>query len=167
MLAGKTDFNGNSDIAVLGTDLEGELLWTRVLGEIGNEEVESMITTSEGKVIIAGLTTSFTPGNSIILFKLEATGLLLWTKWLQAPSQAQSHHVTPTNDGGFISTGFRHNPLTGGRDIQVIKFDSSGNIPWEGLHGGSAADYSQKVHITEEGDYVVCGSSASYGSGLI
>ena len=69
-----------------------------------------------------------------------------------------------TDDGGFILAG--NTASRGeGSDLFLVKTDESGNCTWSRAYGGSGEDVGYFVQQTDDGGYVVVGSSNSYAMG--
>jgi len=69
-----------------------------------------------------------------------------------------------TDDGGFILAG--NTASRGeGSDLFLVKADESGNCTWSRAYGGSGEDVGYFARQTDDGGYVVVGSSNSYAMG--
>lgn len=79
----------------------------------------------------------------------------------------QSHAVLQTTDGGYLLVGRsnsgggnRTNPL-GGADVWVVKTNPNRSIQWQRSFGGSGTDIGYDVKATQDGGYIIAGSSNS------
>lgn len=69
-----------------------------------------------------------------------------------------------TADGGFILAG--NTASRGeGSDLFLVKADALGNCTWSRAYGGSGEDVGYFVRQTDDGGYIVVGSSNSYALG--
>lgn len=69
-----------------------------------------------------------------------------------------------TDDGGFILAG--NTASRGeGSDLFLVKVNMSGNCSWSLAYGGSGEDVGYFVQQTDDGGYIVVGSSNSYAMG--
>lgn len=69
-----------SKICLIKTDLNGNLLWTRLYGGSVGQYGYSVATTIDGGYIVAGSTNSFGEGSyDVYLIRTDATGDTLWT----------------------------------------------------------------------------------------
>lgn len=71
--------------------------------------------------------------------------------------------------GGFSATGIGGNktaPSFGLNDYWIIKYDEFGNEQWQKTYGGSANDYLYSLIETDDGGYLLAGSSLSGASGV-
>ncbi len=74
--------------------------------------------------------------------------------------------IQTTMDGGYILSGYSKSWGNGDYDILLIKLNSSGDIEWQKTFGGSEKDYATYVCQLPDGDYMISGSTCSFGSGL-
>jgi hypothetical protein len=77
--------------------------------------------------------------------------------------------IIPTNDGGFIVAGYSDGTITsdktenpkGSFDFWIVKLNSFGQRMWDKTIGGSADDRGRSIVTTDDGGYVIAGSSKS------
>lgn len=75
-----------------------------------------------------------------------------------------AHSAIETPDGGFIVVGSTDSEGSGKLDGYIIKLDARGNMDWSETYGGKKDD--EFYAITEvNGNYAICGYSASKGGG--
>lgn len=77
-----------------------------------------------------------------------------------------SNCLIKTSDNGYIISGFTessNDDLTGnnvaGRDVWVVKTNSTGDLQWQKNYGGFGHDQSSSIIQTSDGGYVLAGSS--------
>jgi hypothetical protein len=73
--------------------------------------------------------------------------------------------VQQTADGGYIVTGNTYSFGEGGRDVYLVKANATGGLEWEEAYGGSEVDGGMSVRQTDDGGYVVAGSTRCFGAG--
>ena len=74
------------------------------------------------------------------------------------------YSIKNTSDGGYIIAGTTASSGAGNSDVYLIKIDASGNKQWEKTFGGSSYDGAGDVIQAQNGDFVITGSTSSFGS---
>lgn len=174
--------HGDNDFWVVKMDASGTLQWQKSLGGSGDDQANSICTTSDGGYVIAGYTTS-TDGDVTMnkgyadywIVKLNALGNILWQKTYGGQFQDIATSVKQTTDGGYIVAGYsssNNGDVTGNNgaytnDYWVVKLDSSGNLQWQKSIGGSSDERAFEIQQTSDGSYVIAGETNSSNSGDI
>ena len=78
-----------------------------------------------------------------------------------------------TNDSCYVVIGYSNSSASGdvsgttngGQDFWVVKLDSTGNVIWDKLLGGSADELAFSVKQTSDNGYIVVGRSSSSANG--
>jgi hypothetical protein len=90
---------------------------------------------------------------------LHAGGQVLFQKVYQG-----GNAIKQTVEGGFIIAGYYPVPLYYG-DVSLIKTDSNGDTTWTRHFGGTGNEAGFYVEQTNDGGYIVVGSTNSFGAG--
>jgi hypothetical protein len=186
IFVGKTNSNngdvnlnkGGRDIWVVKLKTNGELDWQRVIGGSGDEEADAVLETIDGGFLIVGYTdsadgdvTNNNGGLDMWVIKLNKTGIIEWEETYGGSNPEYAHSICSVEDGGFIIAGetWSNNGdvigNNGDTDVWVIKIDSIGNLKWQNAIGGSGADVAWKIHATNDGDYLLIGTTGSNNTG--
>ncbi|HKR04125.1 MAG TPA: T9SS type A sorting domain-containing protein [Bacteroidia bacterium] len=168
VIVGWTDSPGggpsNSDIYVIKTDANGNVLWSKIFGGSDGEWASSVQQTADWGYIIVATTYSFggAGGNSqdIYFIKMDANGNLIWTKIFRRIGQDVGLSVQQTADGGYVIAGYTVNSSGGG--VCLIKTDANGDTLWTKTYEGNGA-YS--VQQTTDGGYIIAGHAYGFGAG--
>lgn len=105
--------------------------------------------------------------NDYWIVKAGATGTTQWTKSLGGSLIEWQHDVQQTKDGGYIVAGESYSNDSnvsgnhGTQDAWIVKLNATGNIQWQRSLGGSDYDYANCVRQTNDGGYIVGGSTYS------
>jgi len=164
-----------NDYWVVKLDSAGSMQWQKSLGGGSNDYAYSVVQTVDGGYVVAGSSQSNNgdvTGNhgngDCWLVKLSATGRIQWKKCLGGSSSEDARSIEQTRDGGFIIGGTsssQNGDVSGNHggspDYWVVKLDTTGTIQWQKCLGGTYEEYGQSIAQTEEGGYIVAGSSTS------
>jgi hypothetical protein len=168
----------------------GNEVWQKTY-EVNQEEtfLQSLTTTSDGGFVLAGHAQAYTesepnewgeteiirqPSNYRLLKISGSTGLTpQWNVRFGGSSTDKFTQVLHTPDGGYLTAGISLSGANGdktqagqgGYDIWLVKTSATGAKVWDKRFGGSANDYLNSVIATQDGGYLLGGSSQSGISG--
>ena len=174
IIAGKTrsvSSNGYYDALLIKIDKFGNEIWKKTFAGPLDDEADLALPTSDGGYIIVGATNSYGAGDyDVWMIKTDGEGNRVWDN---AFGGAQSERnpwsdgwsAEQTDDGGYILTGSTRSFGSGGYDIWAIKTDEAGNKVWDKTFGGPLDDEGDSVLKTGDGEYILAGSTSSYGAG--
>jgi hypothetical protein len=157
-----------SDCLLIKTYPDGTEDWSSVLGAQGaNEEAHSVLQTSDGGYILAGLTYDFGAGSSdMYLVKTYPNGDRDWHTSFGGTSNDEAYCIRQTSDGGYILAGRTKSFGAGEYDVYLVKARSDGTMIWSNTFGGSSRDQAFGVAQTFDGGYIVGGYTMSFGAGV-
>ncbi len=104
------------------------------------------------------------------IVKLDVDGNLQWQKSLGGSGNEITPFIQQTTDGGFIVAGSStsddgdvsgHHGSDFNYDYWIVKLDLDGNLIWQKSLGGNKNEFAQSVQETNDGGFIVAGSSAS------
>ena len=107
----------------------------------------------------------FSLSNSLILFSQD----ILWEKSYGGKHAEYLMDAQPTADYGFILVGSSLSKKTGKKtqdnigdlDYWIWKMDEKGDLDWQKNIGGSGSDFLQSIALTNDGGYILGGTSNS------
>jgi len=88
----------------------------------------------------------------------------VWTKTYGGVNQERGISIIQTSDGGYLTVGSKDSRSAGELDLWLLKINSEGILEWEKTYGGTKNDWGYDVLQTDDGGYMVTGSTASFGS---
>ncbi len=175
---------GSKDVLVIKLDKKGRIISQLILGGKGLDEVEKVIPTKDGGVLMGIYSRSGAIGNEELSMindqrsriSNSSTALNVKNGSGQNKGDAStSLSMTNTQSGNssnVILSGaegsVNYYPKTsnnyGEGDYWIIKLDKNGNVQWEKNFGGSEDDHVRTMALTDSG-YIIGGESRSETSG--
>ncbi len=166
------DFSGSgalSDIYLIRTDENGEVLWDKTYGGDKSEEGLSISRTNDGNLLIAGTTQS--SGADAYLIQIDLEGNEIWSKTFGTPLD-ESASVRELADGSFMLWGNSVDPndfvadpgaagyggYSGRSNIYLTKVDAAGNQLWSQTIGGKNNLLASGGVESSDGGFVVLAS---------
>ncbi|MDR2238276.1 MAG: T9SS C-terminal target domain-containing protein, partial [Chryseobacterium sp.] len=138
---------GSKDAWVIRLDKDGKVLSEMILGGKGLDEVEKMIPTKDGGVLVGMYSRSS---------EVHDTG----------PGGTTVNKSS--SEKSSASVAISHQPKTssnsGEGDYWIVKLDKNGKVEWEKNYGGKADDHLRTLAVTSTG-YIIGGESRSERSG--
>ncbi len=157
---------GNSDVYLIKTNANGDSLWTKTFGGLGQETGEFVQQTADGGYIITGATSGFGAGNNdVYLLKTDSIGNLLWSKTYGGINDDKAFCVKQTTDSGYVIAGQTNSFGAGNADAYLIKTDANGDTLWTKTFGGGFNDFAFFVQQTSDTGYIITGQTISFGAG--
>ena len=167
-----------SDISIVRLDSMGNILWTQSYGGTNWDIGSSLQALDDGCFLVCAHTNSsdgdvfgYHPGpdpfsHDIWLFKIDSMGNMIWQKCLGGSGEERFAGAFQTPDHGYLVYGDVFGTTDGdlignvdtGASAQsawVVKLDSSLNIQWSKLYGGSGKEEINKVIPQSDGGYLL------------
>jgi hypothetical protein len=155
IIVGSVGYANGYDVCLIKTDADGNLLWDKTFSGSGYASGISVQQTGDGGYIIAGDRDS-----CAWIIKTDSSGNEEWNKILSEWEEGDLNSVQQTDDGGYVIAGsFSGAYESDGSDIWLIKTDAYGNELWERTFGGLNADTGYSVQQTNDGGYIITGST--------
>jgi hypothetical protein len=168
IIAGQTSSFGaaGTDFYLVKTDSDGNMQWNKTYGGTSQDEAYAVRQTSDGGYIIAGVTSSFgAQFSDFWVIKTDSNGNAQWNKTYGGPRIDIAYSVQQTSDGGYIVAGSTNSFGSGNNDFWLVKTDGNGEMQWNKTYGGLYNDNAYSVQQTNDGGYVACGYTGSFGAG--
>ncbi len=159
------------DVWVVKLTSSGSIDWQYTYGGTGTEVAFDLKETFDSMgdptgFLLSGYTNSFgAGGRDVWLVKLDASGSVIGEVALGGGGDEYGRSVEPTADGGCIVAADTQSFGAGGRDLWIVKLDSSFNVVWEKTFGGSGSEIPNTVAATDDGGYIVGAKTNSFGAG--
>lgn len=141
--------------------------FVKAFGGAQEEFAYSFQSTDNGGFVVAGRTFSVGVGGwDSYITRMNANGDTLWFKTYGNTQYDEFQDVDTTSDGGFIAVGHTWTSDWAG-NVYVVRTDANGVVIWSKEYGGATglSDKGYSIRETSDGGFVVCGTTATYGSG--
>ncbi len=152
----KSFSNGEEDLFIFKTTVDGDSLWFKTYGGTGNDGGHGISQTSDGGYIITGIYN----WSDLWLVKTDSLGDTLWTKVLGGVLYDEGISVQQTDDQGYIICGSTSSYGAGELDAYLVKTDSLGNMQWQKTYGHAGYDEGRKVIKRDDGYFVLGNTDA-------
>lgn len=123
---------GSDDMYLLKISKDGELLWSRVIGDSGIEVADGIVPLSDGSFMVFGnINLAHNAGFfDIVLVRISAEGQIYWSKSIERNGNDFPYFLRQTSDGGYIITGAAYQNINYDPDIFLLKLDDTGAVSW-------------------------------------
>jgi len=173
---------GGHDYWVVKLNDSGSILWQNTLGGSDNDYLTSIKPTPDGGFIAGGYSRSGISGDKTEasrgsfdywIVKLDSAGSIQWQKTIGGTESDVLNHLDLSGDGGYILGGYSWSGISGDKtevaqgtyDYWIVKLNARGDIEWQNTIGGDNDDGLNSVQPTDDGGYILGGTSRSSASG--
>lgn len=160
-----TDLNGSQGSLAM-MDIEGNLLWHRDFGGEPSDEVNDITVCENGKIFIAGSTTSFIVGDQdIFISMIDDAGNVEWSKIYGTSMYEKALGTAQDLDGNLYVWGHQSGDDTNGYDSFIMKFDPLGHEMWNRKFSLDLNELAWDIVVDPNGDLMLSGDTGSAGKG--
>lgn len=153
----------NLDFLLIKTDENGNVQWSKQIGSVEPDIPSYVMQTDDGGYLACGVSRQNSATIPPYIVKTDSSGNVEWQKTYNTSplfSRSNVRNVIATADGGYlVAGGNTHNQLFS--DIMLLKIDSAGEPQWVKAFGGDADEFCGSMVQNDDGNFVVCGASAS------
>ncbi|QNF31610.1 T9SS type A sorting domain-containing protein [Adhaeribacter swui] len=179
------DNRGLSDIWLVTISTNGVKIQEKTYGGNKNDNLTALLLTAENNYLLSGSSDSEVNNDKtapnkgltdywmLLVQEKAASHQLVWNKTYGGTNLDGFTTAVPTTDGGYLlgghslsgKNGTKTQASFGGYDFWVVKTDKNGKQVWDKRYGGTANDYLNVIMPTQDGGYILGGSSNSNQSG--
>jgi hypothetical protein len=138
-VGGMYRYGSLSDMMLTGFDLEGQVLWSKIIGGDAGDQIDGMVVDTDGNLVATGPTKSFgVSNNGHHVIKFDPNGTPIWQYVFDGTAGGNEwmHSVVADNDGNYKIVGRT------GSNALVSKLNNSGLLL-------SAATYDSGTYFEE------------------
>ena len=164
--------HGGSDIWLVRTDQEGNILWQKNYGGSRDDRVVTVTRGVGGGYIFAGMTQSadgdiaagkYHGGGDAWIVKVDDSGKIQWQQILGGSGFDCANMIITTPDSCYLMVGItssKNGDLasnSGKSDVWMVKLNARGKILWSKTCGGAGEDWGMNaINATDGGFLVTC-----------
>ena len=150
------------------TDSSGRVQWEQTFGGKGISIGMSVQQTKDSGYVIGGVTNSSGAGKQhFYLVKTDSSGTKQWQQTFGGNGDDIAYAVRQTIDGGYIMVGETDSFTANQSQVYLVKSNSSGSMQWQETFGGSGNSIGSDVQQTNDGGYIVVGSTETGHAGRL
>ena len=154
--------SGYADALVHVFDMNGYEIWSRTIGNGGNDHFYSGFQNSAGNYVLAGHSDYSMNGRQSWIVELTPNGEVIRDILFNDGANAYISDMCQDANGFYYLTGCQLNSGTG--DSWIAKLDSNYEIVWSKVISTTGNDRGLSVHLNNEGEVVFTSVSDGLGS---
>ena len=148
--------DGTTDAAF---DTDGIL----TVGSAGDEGTFIQQTKSGSYIVVGNTEGGAGQQSDVFLNTISSAGVSVLTRTMGGAYDDKATSLIQTGDGGFVFTGTQYNENTK-HDIWIVKLTPTLTTHWDKIYGGGGNDDGASIKETDDGGYIVTGSTMSFSS---
>lgn len=165
---------GGLDLWLLKMDSSGNVLWNKTIGGLGDEIFPALYLDLYGNLVLAARSNSYdstfilsSGSDDAIICKMDTDGNIKWIKRYGGSSYEGFNSITRGVNGGYVLLGFSDSndgdvgSRKGGGDLWIVETDTSGNIIWNKVYGGSREDGGREIVNNRNNRFGIIGITSS------
>jgi hypothetical protein len=160
-------FYYKTEAALFRISEEGDSLSVETYGIGPQAEARCLLETGDGGFLLAGSTCESDPiVFDVFLVRTDETGEALWTRTYGGSGDEECLSMALSDDGGCLLVGWTDSFGSGKRDVYLLRVGPDGDTLWTATWGGEESEIAYDVKRTQDGGFIVTGSTYSFGEGV-
>lgn len=161
------------DYWVVKLNSNGDKIWDKTLGGELDDYARGIIETPDGGFIINGISYSGVSYDKTVsdsapdywIVKINSNGQKIWDKSISGiylNLESDLSYTTISANDGFIFTDYGYTTTSLiSKNYKIYKVNWNGDIVWQKNFGGNSDDILSSIKNTEDGGFILAGSSMS------
>lgn len=156
---------GDADFWLVRTDVNGNPLWNQTYGGVNRESAYDIIQDVYGGYAMAGSTRSFgDPQGDFYVVRTTSDGSLVWDEFYVGSGEDFATGIIQAYRGGYTIVGIS-DYIGADPQTRITRIEPDSTETWSSKYGGSDVDYGFELLEVYPEEFVVAGTSRSYGAG--
>ena len=168
IVTGTTDIQKDKgdNFLIIRYDMFGNKIWSSNSGSLNKDYGRVSIERLDGNFFVVGETYNGSFGGIDLMLQLyNDKGKFIWENSFGSISNDIGRDAIGLSNGNLLIIGHTNSFGKGATDAWIFEVDQSGEEVWGEAFGGKNYDYAHSIDTTSGGDYIICGTTSSYGSG--
>lgn len=173
--------HGNTDFWVVRVSASGALQWQKTLGGNADDRPFAVTITTEGKIAVAGYTSSNNNGDvganhgsedMWVAVLDNSSGSVVWKKTFGGTGTEMAKALAPAPDGGLFVGGTSNSnnngdvgTSKGSTDMWILRLANDGTINWKTNLGGTNHEELHSIALGANNTLIATGSTKSNNTG--
>lgn len=151
----KESSNGRDDILLIRVDDQGNEIWTRTYGGLGDDRGTSIVPLGSGFAFTGFASNSVGGiGNDIVLYRVDAQGEVIWNEVFGTSGNEEAHDLVVTAGDSLVLAGSINNY----NDAFLAKYSPEGELSWTKSIGyGTLGDEALSIIVLPDQSLVIAG----------
>lgn len=157
---------------IVKTDMNGDTLWTSVIGGQGWDESMDIVEQPNGYMVCGGSNSVGNSNYDFILMELDLSGNMVWVKQYGGTNAEDAYCLQEIPGEGYILSGYTetysytNSRGTDSSNVWLVKTNYAGDTLWSMVYGGNLKEECFSVAVVPNVGFAAAGYSASYGDSL-
>ena len=163
---GRTDSFGAGleDVPLVKFDSVGAVVWEKTWGSSSGDIGRAVVATADGGFVVVGDTSQDGVSVNAFMTKFDSSGTVSWSRTWGGTGADAALGVAVAANGDYILSGQTTSFGLGADDAFIARYDSTGTLLWSRTWGGTGAEYGRAVAERANGNIIMTGDTASYGT---
>lgn len=160
LLVGTSTQNNNTNIKVIKSDLEGNIIWQTIIEKSFDENIGGVVETISGDFCLAATKKQPTGFNDIYIVWLTPNGDVFREKTYGGNLTDGAMDILNVNTDLMVLC-YTYSYDAGDKDYMLLKINSQGDSLWANTYGGNQYEESQEFVQLNDGSFIINGHSSS------